>query len=56
MTKIVGFLTKTRSNVTYPDCPSVIKPIPHDIENHIPKPSLVLEDGDTSKEESPEES
>ena len=51
MMKIVGFLVKTRSHITYSKCLSVINKClsTHDLENPVSKPSLILEDRNASK-------
>ena len=38
MTKIKGFTKKTRSKIIYADCPSALKPVPHNEEMPVPKP------------------
>lgn len=46
LTNIVGFTKKNKSKIVYPDCPSAIKPVPHDLENTIPIPPSMSEADD----------
>ena len=38
VTKISGFLKKTKPKIIYPDCASAIKPMPHNTEHPVPGP------------------
>jgi len=52
LTNIVGFTKKNKSKIVYPDCPSAIKPVPHDLENPVPiPPSMSEADDDESSDE-----
>lgn len=52
MTKKAGFTEKNKSNITYPNCDSAIKPVPHDKTNPPPVPSACTTDS-SSSEDSP---
>jgi hypothetical protein len=51
MTNIAGFTKKNTSRNVYPDCPSAIKPVPHDLENPVPIPPSTPEIDEHSDEE-----
>ena len=52
MTKISGFLKKTKSKIKYPDCNSAIKPVPYSNKYPVPEPLSVLPAFDSESEAS----
>ena len=50
MTNIVGFTKKNKSKITYPNCESARKPVPHDETNPPPVPPADMTDTSSSKE------
>ena len=50
MTNIVGFTKKNKSKITYPNCESARKPVPHDETNPPPVPPADMTDTSSSGE------
>ena len=50
MTNIVGFTKKNKSKITYPNCESARKPLPHDEKNQPPVPPADMTDPSYSEE------
>jgi len=44
MTNIRGFFRKNKSKISYPECKSAIKPVPHDPDLRVPQPPTEKED------------
>ena len=51
MTKIKGFTKTTRSKIVYADCPSAVKPVPHNEEIPVPTPPPEADIKSSSSEE-----
>ena len=50
MTNIVWFTKKNKSKITYPNCESARKPVPHDEANPAPVPPADMTDTSSSEE------
>ena len=50
MTNIDGFTKKKKSKITYPNCESARKPVPHDETNPPPVPPVDMSDTSSSEE------
>ena len=50
MTNIAGFTKKNKSKITYPNCESARKPVPHDETNQPPVPPADMTDTSSSEE------
>lgn len=54
MSNIAGYSKKSKSAISYPNCESAMRPVPHDAENPIPKPPAKTDAAETSAEDEDE--
>jgi len=53
LTSITGVTAKSKHPIQYPNLPSVMRPVPHSAELHVPKPRthMTLSDSESSDED-----